>query len=132
MLSHDCGQVLFAELLSSAVERFAHAVSVECRRVSREELQFPYRAIPVFKQSEYSGRGEPLKSVVVPEEKSRPMPAIREAQTPRVVVVFGKKSGRKRRPQYSRRRAARLASLISSVSYVCLGSSSSPELQNSC
>src|SRR5882762_2217417 len=94
MLSQDFGQALFAELLSADVERFAYTVGVECQSVSRKEPQFPYRAIPFLEQSEYGGCGvEPLKSVVVPEEKSRPMPAICVAQMPRVVVVFGKKEG---------------------------------------
>lgn len=68
MLSQNLGHALFAELLSSAVECFAYAVSVECQRVSREELQFPYRAIPFLKESEYGGRRvELLKSVVFPK-----------------------------------------------------------------
>src|SRR6266699_577722 len=92
MLSQDFGQALFSELLSSTVERFAYTVGVECQSVSGKELQFPYRTIPFLEQSKYSGRRvEPLKSVVVPEEKSRPMPTICVEQTPCVVVVFGKK-----------------------------------------
>ena len=80
MLSQGFGQALFAEFRSSLVECLAYTVSVERQSVSGKELQFPYRAIPFLEQSEYGGcRVEPLKSVVVPEEKSRPMPAICEA-----------------------------------------------------
>ena len=48
MLSQDLGQALIAEFLSSRVECFAYTVGVECQSVSRIQLQFTYRTIPIL------------------------------------------------------------------------------------
>src|SRR5437899_12128087 len=92
MLSQDFSQALLAELLSSIVERFAYAVSVECQNVSRIELQFFHRTFPFFEKSEYGARGlEPLQTIIASEQETWPMHAIRVAQTTFMVVVLCKK-----------------------------------------
>src|SRR6266436_308423 len=92
MLSQDFSQALLAELLSSIVERFAYAVSVECQNVSRIESQFFHRTFPFFEKSEYGARGlEPLQTIISSEQETWPMPAVRVPQTSCMVVVLRKK-----------------------------------------
>src|SRR5690242_10008770 len=88
-------QAPFAEFLVYIVERFGDTVGVECQRVPREQLAFVYRAIPFFEEPQYGGRrAEPFQTVIASKQKCGRMATIGVAQTPRFVVIFGKKKRR--------------------------------------
>jgi hypothetical protein len=71
-------QAALSEFFSRVVERLGRSVGVEEECVSREELAFFERAIPILKESQHSGRRlESLQSVIAPQEKGRKIPTIR-------------------------------------------------------
>src|SRR5882762_3053384 len=83
-------QAPFAEFLLLRVVGFGDAISVKRERVSSAKPALANRAIPFLEDPQHGRRGlEPFQSVIAPEEQSGEMPAIRVAQTPRVVVIFG-------------------------------------------
>src|SRR2546425_6162020 len=87
-------QTLLSEFLFGIVKGFSYPVSVERQRVSGEEWGFRYGAIPLFEEPQYRARGlEPFNGVIASEKKSGEVPAIRVAQAPRVVVIFGEEEG---------------------------------------
>src|ERR1700688_2614168 len=70
-------QPLFSELLFGIVERFGYSVGVEDERVSRVEPALRYRAIPLFKNSQYRRSGtEPFNGTVAPQKQRREMPTV--------------------------------------------------------
>ena len=71
-------QAVLTKFPALIVQRFGDAVCVEHQCVSREELSFLYRAVPISEEPQYGAGGiEPFKGVIAPEEQPSEMPAIR-------------------------------------------------------
>jgi len=88
-------QALFSELLSRIVERFGDPIGIEHQQVSRKEPALGHRVIALRKEPHYRGGGiEPFHAVVTTEEQRREVPAVRIAQLPHPVVIFGKEERR--------------------------------------
>src|SRR6185503_16241898 len=91
MLLQRFNQTLLAIFFIHIVKGFGYAIRVECQCVSVEEFPFPYRAVPLFKQSQHSRCGiEPVNGAIAPNQKSAKMTAIRVAQAAGIVVIFTK------------------------------------------
>src|SRR5438094_358768 len=87
-------QTPLSEFLFGIVKGFSDPVGVERERIPRKEQRFRYRAIPFFEEPQYRAGGmKPFNRAIVPEKKGAKMAAIGVAQTPHVVVIFGKEEG---------------------------------------
>jgi hypothetical protein len=78
MLPQGFDQALFSEFLSRIVERFGHAIGVECKGVSWDETALSDGALPPCGQPQHSAGGiQPFDVVIVPQEKGGGVTTIR-------------------------------------------------------
>ena len=90
MRQQRLGQTLFSEFLTRIIEGFCYAIRVEQEYVSWEQRPFLYRAIQFFeKPQNCTRRIEPFERSILPEQKGGHVSAIRIAQAPLSIVVFG-------------------------------------------
>src|SRR5262249_30450431 len=82
-------QTLFSKLLSTAVERFGDAVSVQGKHVSGAQPALRSQAFPILEETQHRAGGvESLKSVVAVEKQRGEVSTVGVAQALRLVVVL--------------------------------------------
>src|SRR5258708_17886797 len=96
MAPQDFDKALLAELVVVRVVGFGDAVGVESEGITWEKLAFSNFAIPILENPKHGGSGvEALNGVITVEQQAGEMAAIRVAQAPDGIVIFGdEKSGK--------------------------------------
>ncbi len=92
MLPQRFNQAPFAKFFSVLVTGFGDAIRIKRKHVARTEFLLPHGAIPLSEQTQAACWSNQAAHVTVgSQQKARQMSAIGVSQSPRRVVVLGKK-----------------------------------------